>query len=178
MFRLIAVFAIGFSAAGLVLLAFRAFGRRAPKTVYLTAAGMAMLGYAIWDEYTWEARTRAVLPERIEIVDALPARTPFQPWTYFFPRVNRLVAVDPARAHPHPKLADHVVVEVLLIERLEPTRTVAWIVDCANGRLTTLAGAGAGAGAGAAETGLPADPAWRPVARDGRLFAMACGPRS
>jgi hypothetical protein len=58
--ELIAAFAAAFVAAGIVLAVNMATGGRLPRWAMPVAAGAAMLGYAVWSEYSWFARTRSL----------------------------------------------------------------------------------------------------------------------
>ena len=59
---------IGFASAGVVMLLFRLWGRKAPKYVIPLVAAIAMFGYMIWDEYTWFDRYEARLPQTISVI--------------------------------------------------------------------------------------------------------------
>ena len=59
MLHLIAVFAMAFAAAGFVLLAYRLRGKKPPRYLIPLAAGLAMIGYALWSDYSWAPRTIA-----------------------------------------------------------------------------------------------------------------------
>ncbi len=172
--HLLAVFAIGFAAAGFVLLAYRLRGKRAPGVAFLTAAGAAMLGYGIWSEYTWFSRTRSALPDAVVVIEDFKVRSPLQPWTYLLPRVSRFIAVDTRQLQTNPDLPGYVLTQLILVERFEPTRTVAQIIDCRDARAT-----GVPPDADFTAAGLPADAQWRPLAVDGPLYSAVCsgGPR-
>lgn len=169
MFHLIAVFAVGFAAAGFLMLGARLTGRRAGKGLILVAAGVAMISYAIWSEYSWYSRTRDGLPARVQVVETFDVRSPLQPWTYLIPRTNRFVAVDTGAIRTNPAMPEGRMLELILVERLEPTRTVPLLIDCKGARQTEIA-----AGGDFTDNGLPKDPNWRPLPTAGPLYGLVC----
>lgn len=96
--ELFAALSAAVAAAGLVLLAgriLRMAGRGGPpKWLMPAAAGAALLGFAIWNEYSWFPRTRAALSAEMVVASAPAESMPYRPWTYLFPLVTRFVAVD------------------------------------------------------------------------------------
>lgn len=159
-------------AAALVLalwLVLRVTGRRLPRGTVPLAVGLALVGYAIYAEYSWSERVRARLPPGAVVVHAGQGPAPFSPWAKLFPRDDRLSVVDAASVRRHPDHPDLVIAELALIGRYRPTRRVTELVDCAGGRRTTL-----GADQRFDETGLPLDPEWRPLGRTHPLSAALC----
>ena len=77
--ELIATFAAGAGAAGLVLVLNLMTGGRLPRWAMPVAAGLAMLGVAISNEASWGARTAQGLPEGLVVVDewVVELRVPF-----------------------------------------------------------------------------------------------------
>ncbi|MEL7115964.1 MAG: hypothetical protein AAGP08_10295, partial [Pseudomonadota bacterium] len=67
--ELIATFVAGLGAAGLVLVINMLTKGRLPKWVMPVAAGAAMIGVAISNEYTWGARTADGLPDGLVVVE-------------------------------------------------------------------------------------------------------------
>ena len=102
-FELIATFAAGIGAAGLVFALAHLTGGRLPRYAAPATAGLAMLAYAIWSEYTWAARTAGTLPEGVEVIEEIPESKPWKPWTLAVPQVTRFVALDRAGVQTNPQ---------------------------------------------------------------------------
>ena len=100
LFHLLATFSAGICAAGLFLLGYRTCGRKAPRYLPPLAAGLAMIGYNVWDEYSWAGRTIADLPGHIEVVATYGNSAPWKPWTYAIPEVDRFVAFGGVERRP------------------------------------------------------------------------------
>ena len=110
--ELIAVFAAGFGAAGLVLCLNIITRGRLPKWVMPVAAGAAMIGFTIWSEYTWYPRTLLTLPEGIEVAETYEHSAFYRPWTYAKPFVNRFLAVDQATLRRNDQVEGQVMASV------------------------------------------------------------------
>jgi Zn-dependent protease with chaperone function len=170
MLNLLATFAVAFCAAGFVFLAYRVRRRTPPKFMIPLAAGVAMLAYSIWSEYTWASRTIAALPKSVVVIEEFPYQAIWQPWTFLVPRVNRLIAIDRAQLQHNEHLPGYILCDLLLVARFEPARSVAEMVDCTQARRTLVVPS-----QGFADDGLPKDADWQPLARDSRYFQAVCG---
>ncbi|ABV95291.1 hypothetical protein Dshi_3558 [Dinoroseobacter shibae DFL 12 = DSM 16493] len=137
--ELIATFAIGFLAAGLVLLANLLTGRRLSRAFVPLAAGAAMIGFTIWSEYSWYPRTKAQLPEGVLIVSTNESQALYRPWTYAAPFVDKFAAVDLARVLRNEKLPDQILVPMLFMGRWAPGAEIPVVVDCGGSRRAKLA---------------------------------------
>ncbi|MEM1346436.1 MAG: hypothetical protein AAGI34_17880 [Pseudomonadota bacterium] len=131
---LIAAIACGFGAAGLVLLAPKLFGKRAPRWLVPAAAGIAMFAFMLWENYSWYERARLGLPEGVVVARTYPHAGLLQPWTYLVPKINRFDAVDRSGARTHPEAPDVVLADVLLVQRFAGTLRLAQLFDCASAR--------------------------------------------
>ena len=170
MLHLIAVFAVGFSAAGLVLLAYRPRGRKPPRYMIPLAAGLAMIGYAVWSDYSWASRTIAELPDHVTVVKKIPSSAPWKPWTYLFPQVDRFIALDSSEIRRNENLPGFVLAEVILVARLEPAVTTRQLFDCRQVRRTDII-----ASDSFTAEGMPQNPEWVPLDRTDALFERLCG---
>lgn len=132
---LIATISAGFGAAGLVLvldhLGGRLSGRRLPKWVLPAAAGSAMIGFAIWNEYTWYPRVRDRLPPTVTIASAPADRAIHRPWSYLFPLVTRFVAVDRTAAVRSATSPDIFVASAVIVRRWAASERLPIAFDCA-----------------------------------------------
>ena len=129
--ELIATFVFGFAAAGVAMLLNIATGKRLPRWLIPVAAGAAMIGFTIWNEYNWYPQTLAKLPEGVEVVIENEKSTFYQPWSYAVPYVNRFIAVDLTNAKRNEKFPDQVIVDLLAFERWAPGQSIPMAIDCA-----------------------------------------------
>ena len=149
---------------------FRHLGRSMPRYLLPMMAATVVIGYGVYAEYTWNARTTGALPASYEVLVRGEERTALAPWTWIWPRAVRLSAIDldAIRHHPtHPELR---LVEVFLLERFHPTRRVRQLVHCADQR-----GADVAHEPVFTSNGMPVAHNWRAVDTDDRLLVAACG---
>lgn len=129
---LVAAFCVALGAAGLVMGVFRlVLGRKAPKWVGPAAGGAAMFTFMLWNEYTWFERSEAALPDTVRIAETYQHASALQPWTLAVPRVYRYAAVDLTTARTNPALPEHVLAEIMLVTRFQPTLRIPQVFDCA-----------------------------------------------
>ena len=138
-FELIAAFAAGFLGAGLALVAGWLSGGRLPRWLMPVMAGVGMIGYAIWSEYTWFDRTAAAMPPGVEVTFVNEVSAFWRPWTYALPVVDRFAAVDTASIRTNPDVPDARIADMLFAQRWMPNRLVPVMFDCAGGRHAPLA---------------------------------------
>jgi len=165
--ELIATFAAGIAAAGCALLAGRLSGGRLPRWFTPVAAGLAMLAYTIWSEYSWASRTVAALPQGVAVAETVDETIAWKPWTYLAPQTTRLIAVDTAGALVNPETPQVRLVDLYLFGRWQPTAKRPQLIDCT-----------APARADVTEAALaePAAADWVSVDADDPLVAAACAP--
>lgn len=138
LFDLIATVSAGFLLAGLALgLKFLLRGR-APAWIVPVAAGLGMLCYAIWSEYSWFERARATLPDGVEVASSNTVQAWYRPWTYLVPQVDRFIAVDHRMSRRNEAHPGQVLTGVLLMGRWEPSRQFGVIYDCSGLRRADL----------------------------------------
>jgi hypothetical protein len=100
----VATISAGFALAG-VALVLRSLTRRwLPAWIVPAAAGLGMLSFAIWNEYTWHSRTVGALPDGVVVARAQAETAPWRPWTYIRPIVTRFSAVDTRRSRTNPEV--------------------------------------------------------------------------
>lgn len=131
--ELIATFAAGFGAAGLVLcINIITRGRLLPKWVMPVAAGAAMIGMAIWSEMTWAERTQQNFPDGVVVVEEISVSAWWRPWTYVTPQTTRMMAVDLPSIRQNEVNEAVVLVDVILFARWQAPSALPVFVDCAN----------------------------------------------
>ncbi len=129
-FELVATFAAGLGAAGIVLILNRITGGRMPGWVMPVAAGLAMLGTTIGSEMSWGKRTTANLPEGVVVFEEIGESAWWRPWTYAAPQTVRLVAVDTTSVRNNPVAPDVRLVDIYLFARWQPVISVGQLVRC------------------------------------------------
>ena len=92
--------------------------------------GLAMLLYGVWSEYSWASRTKAALPDHIVVAKTYSSQSIFSPWTYLFPREDRMTLIDLSKHKRNEKYPDIILTELLLIKRFEQTARVAQLFNC------------------------------------------------
>ena len=101
------------------------------------AIGIAMIGFSIWNEYSWYPRARASLPATVVVASAPGDRMFYRPWTYVFPIVTRFVAVDRSPAGA----GDVFATSAYVVRRWAPSQQVPVAFDCARMVSADLVGA-------------------------------------
>lgn len=166
---LVATISAGFALAGITLVLRALTRHRLPAWIIPAAAGLGMLGFAIWNEYTWYPRTVAALPEGVVVARARQESAVWRPWTYVRPIVTRFSAVDTRMNRTNPDAAGRVLTTVLLVGRWQPGVTVPVIFDCETSRRAPLTG----------DTPLPetarSDLDWEEIPSTDELLRIACG---
>jgi len=168
--ELIAILAAGFGLAGIALTLNFIVGKRLPKWIFPASAGAGMLLMAIWLEYSWLERTTASFPEGVEVASTNQVRSWYRPWTYVVPLTTRLVAIDTRFNRRHDEAPSHVLSQVLLAGRWEPTRQFSAVFDCVGHRRADLV-----EGAVLGEDGGIENARWVRLQADDALMHAACG---
>jgi hypothetical protein len=168
--ELIAVIFAGIAAAGVVMLLGLITGGRLPKWLAPVAAGVAMLGVTVSNEYTWFGRTSAQLPGGVVVIETVEERTFYRPWTYVVPYVRRFVALDEASLRRNPQVQDQRMADLYLFGRWAAVHRMPVLVDCAAGRLAQLAD-----GASFGVDGTVTDAAWDTTESVKAMVRAVCG---
>ncbi len=167
--HLLATFSAGICAAGVILLFYRVRGRKSPRYLAPLAAGLAMIAYNLWDEYSWAPRTIASLPEQIEVVETFGTSAFWKPWTYLVPQVDRFSSIDRSKLRRNQELPGYVLAEVILVARRGPTVVTQQLFDCPNAKRTDVIPS-----RGFDENGLPRDQDWMSIDVGSPLFKAIC----
>lgn len=136
--ELIATFALGFCAAGVVMVLRRFIPKRLPRWLTPLAAGLAMICFTLWSEYTWFSRTEAALPESFEIVTRHEHSSIFRPWTQVSPFVDRFSAVDKNALRRNEQVPGQIMAEVLMVTRHSGNARLPVLIDCPGTRRADL----------------------------------------
>lgn len=143
------------------------FGVVLPGWLMPAAIGLAMIGTAIWSEYSWFPRLRAGLPETAVVVLTGQETAPWRPWTYAVPLTVRAMVIDRAKLRaPAPGVAE---ADLLLLQRWAPMQTVTVAYDCAGARRADLFG-----GASVAADGSLSGATWQALDQGDAGLKAAC----
>ncbi|SRR5690606_15999663 len=143
--------------------------RKLPRWTMPAAIGCTMIVYSVWSEYSWFARMQSALPQNVVVLSTGERSAPWAPWTYAAPVTVRFVAMDThaiSRSEQKPELVRG---RLLLVERWQPTRTVAVAFDCAANLRADLMGS-----ATLAANGVLTGTRWHAVAPGEPAFRAAC----
>jgi hypothetical protein len=165
----IAAIALGLGTAGLIMGLNFATGKRLPGWLMPAAAGAAMIGFMVYMEYSWLARTSEQLPEGVVITATSSESSWYRPWTYVRPLTLRLVAVDTRRNRINTAQADLVMTTVILLGRWMPPREIPVVFNCASAQRADLH-----ARVQFADDGSLIDADWRQLQPDDPALLAAC----
>ncbi|MEM1429057.1 MAG: hypothetical protein AAGG09_06340 [Pseudomonadota bacterium] len=166
--ELIAAFAAAFAAAGIMMVVNMTTGGRLPKWAMPVAAGAALLGYAIWSEYSWYDRVAGELPEGVDVTFVSEHSAPWKPWTYLVPYVNRFAALDTLSIRTNDAVPHQRVSDVYFYGRWSRRVGLEVVVDCSEGLIAPLPSATLN------ESGAATDAAWARPADGDRTVEAAC----
>lgn len=125
LWELLATIFAGFLLAGLVM-PLKKFYKNTPKWLIPVAAGIGMLGFQVFSEYSWYHDTSKKLPEGSVVVASVPKSTWFRPWSYIVPQTLQFVVLDKTSIQgDNPKT-----VHLYFFERRLPAQNLAIRVDC------------------------------------------------
>lgn len=169
-YDLIGTFIVGIAAGLFTWALYRARRKRAPRMLIVSMIGVSMLAYALWADYSWSGRTERALPAGVAVIEEIPGRYVWKPWTYVFPQVDQLIAVDTGGLRRNERFPGVVMVDLILLERWQGARRVVQLVDCTHRRSLDVTDAGT-----LPTDALPPPDAWDSLKSDSRFFRAICG---
>lgn len=170
-FELIAFLVVGVALAG-VAMSLRFISRqRLPKWIVPAFAGLGMLTYAIWSEYSWFSRLTDSLPPEVVVAWHNEDAAFWRPWSYYKPVINRFTAIDQRTAARHPNVPDQVMVDMVLAARWQQSARVKVVFDCARNARADLIGRNVSV----AENGEITGADWITLPADDPVLRVACG---
>ncbi|MDK8875231.1 MULTISPECIES: hypothetical protein [Paracoccus] len=156
--ELLGVIAVGVGAAALLYAGMhllRKLGLAPARWLLPAGIGLAMVSYAVWNDYAWYDRAVARLPADAQILLVGRDSQPWAPWTYLAPVVIRFAALDPAGISETAEGIRRA--GITLVERRGPTLVVPQEFDCAKGLVR------------------PARGAWSPPGPSDPAYSVVCG---
>lgn len=166
----IATIFAGFAAAGVALILGKISGGRLPRWLMPVMAGLAMIGYTVWSEYTWFERTTATMPEGLVVVSQNESKALYRPWTYAFPLTDRFAALDEQSILTNESIPDQRLADMYFWGRWSPIQRVSVAFDCAQGRSAPIV-----EGVSMGEDGQIENASWSNVGLEDPALAAACG---
>lgn len=92
--HLVAVLLAGLSMGGVAFFLRRASRGRIPKWLIPMSAGLGMLGYLAYYDYTWFDWKQSQLPAESVVFDVRTGSDFFRPWTYLIPSTASFSVLD------------------------------------------------------------------------------------
>lgn len=136
------VIAVGIGAAA-VLYALRhalgKAGRSMAPWVLPGGIGLAMISFAIWNEYSWFPRVTDQLPPTMEVLVTGAGGKAWRPWSFVIPVTTRFSALDRAEVTT---VDNQQRARIFLVERWARTMTLTLAVDCDAGKQGLVNNAG------------------------------------
>lgn len=130
LWEMIATLSCAFSAAGIMLM-LRVFWKKQPKWLIPASAGVGILAFQIYSEYTWFEHTQSRLPEQSAVVAQIAEPVFYRPWSYIYPPILKFAVVDKTTQSPNPNEPTHT--QLYLFERRMSAKTLPIAVDCQKG---------------------------------------------
>ncbi|MQQ09710.1 hypothetical protein GFB49_14680 [Epibacterium sp. SM1979] len=137
--ELLATILAGVGGAGVMMLVNKITGSRLPRWFTPVAAGLAMIGVTISNEYSWYSRTAGSLPEGMVVAETVENKAFFRPWTLAFPYVDRFVAVDTPNLRTHEGHPGLVLGDLYFYGRWSSIHKLPVLADCPGSRRAALA---------------------------------------
>jgi len=105
-----------------------------PRWLVPVAAGVGLVGFTLWSEYSWFSRVSAAMPAGFVVVSPEAGGSPLRPWTYLAPLVTSFTVLDGTKIARHPTEADMVIAPVFGFARWQNPTNALVVFDCANNR--------------------------------------------
>lgn len=133
-FTYLGTFLVGGTVALLLWAVARTLKRPLPRWVYPAAAGLTMLVYQVYNDYTWFGRNAGSLPPSYVVTSRHTQSSILQFWSLIVPPVDRFAVVDRTSIKRNPQVPDLVMANVILVTRFHPSVLIVQVFDCAQRR--------------------------------------------
>ena len=133
--HLLAVFIIGLCVGAFAFLLRKLSRNKLPSWIIPVCAGLGMLGYLAYYDYTWFDFKRSQLPQESVVIEQERASNFFRPWSYLAPSVSSFMVLDGKVRETQQdgqRLIEYIRYEFIndYIERLE---SQAYVLNCTTG---------------------------------------------
>jgi hypothetical protein len=144
--NLVATAFAGLGAAGVALILRLLSRKKLPKWIIPAFAGLAMLAYQIYIEYSALDLIKSRLPAGVVVLETETDSMAWRPWTYLWPLETAFTALDLANAQRRTLETGEQVVRFVLyrFERRYVTqaRPQGYLLNCSNREVVKLDGEG------------------------------------
>lgn len=157
---------VAFLAAGIAQYARLLSARKLPKWIVPAAAGLGILGYQIYMEYSWFERTQQMLPEGSVVTEVRETPAFWRPWTFAVPLKMGFSVVEPSKVQLASQDGERIArfrlysFEQAFVDHVEQT---GYLLNCSRAILVPLDESGAAR----RDQALQLD-------RQGRLYEVVC----
>ena len=163
--HLLAVFIIGLCVGAFAFLLRKLSRNTLPSWIIPVCAGLGMLGYLAYYDYTWFDFKRSQLPAETVVIEQDRASNFFRPWSYLAPSVSSFAILDGTVRETQQDgqiLVEYIRYEFIndYIERLE---SQPYILNCTTGEQLAVP-----------QKGEPVTGKVEFVARDSLLYKQLC----
>ncbi|MEE2025694.1 MULTISPECIES: hypothetical protein [Alkalimonas] len=128
--ELVATVFAGLGAAGLALSARWISRGRLARWWIPVSAGIGMIAFQIYSEYSWFDHQQSLLPAGVEVVRSSEQTAFFRPWSYLFPQTLRFIAADFNSAEVNQMNPELVRLPIYLFERRMSAIGLTLIIHC------------------------------------------------
>lgn len=139
--NLVALVFAGIGAAGIGMTLRALTRKKLPKWIVPVSAGIGMLSYQIYSEYSWFEHKQAQLPSGSEVIATQQGQMIWRPWSYLYPLTVGFTVLDP-KSLGTTQVEDDVVAEFVLyqFERSHTDNVIAapHLLNCSNGQMLKL----------------------------------------
>lgn len=167
--ELIATLFAGLGAAGLALMLRALSGKRLPRWLIPACAGLGMLGFQVYSEYTWFGHQKSLLPDSARVVRTVEETSLWRPWSLLFPQILRFMAIDREEVTVNRDNPDLVLTHLYLFERRLSARRIPQVIHCGQNARADFAPE-----LPIPEPGEPVSGAWHALAEDDPLLMAVC----
>lgn len=143
--QLLTAAGVAFLAAGIAQYARLLTAKKLPRWIVPAAAGLGILGYQIYMEYSWSERMQQQLPAGSVITETRATPAFWRPWTFVVPMTMGFSVVDTNQLQALDNAGERIVrfrlynFEQAFIDHVEQT---GYLLNCESGVLVPLNEAG------------------------------------
>jgi hypothetical protein len=168
-FELIAAIVSAVACGGIALMLRKLSRGFLPKWIVPVMAGIGLISFTIWSEYSWFERVSTGLPDGFRVVREADDFSPFRPWTMIAPLTTRFTAVDMYERVNHPQNAALRIAPIYHFARWKLPIEALMVFDCEMSRQVLLS-----EGVRVSDEGVLEEGEWREVALYDGAQEAAC----